>query len=256
MKTVALVTGAASLPGREVVDRLAREGFFVYAGTRHPKNFALKDPKIEAVQLDVTKKEEIIKVVQKIANKFGRLDVLINLAGVTVHGSFLKLEEESFKDMLDVNLFGVYRAIKYFFPLLKKSKSGRIINITSLTGIASFPNMAAYSASKHALEALGQGVRSELLKEGVWLTNIAPGAVSSDKEVKLDYKPMRERYKLINFLMPMVTRQEIAGSILEVINSQNPPMRILLGNDVKIVNLIKRILPNFLWDKLVLALWR
>lgn len=255
MKKIALVTGAGSEIGKKICEGLLKEGFIVYAGVRDSKETVLISDSIVRVILDVTKNDQIRKVLDMIKRKESKLDVLINVSGVTVNGSAVETKEEDFILMLNVNVLGAFRMIKYFFPLLKKVRNSKVINITSMCGIASFPNMVLYSSSKHALEALGQGMRVELIKEGVWLTNIVPGAIASEGPVKLDYKPMREKYILIKFLMPMVSRKEVANSVLKVVMSKKPPMRILLGNDTKLVDLVKRILPDYLWDKMIRKMW-
>lgn len=255
-KKVALVTGATSELGKKIIGRLSSEGYRVYAGMSSPKKSAYSPHQIKFVRLDITKNSQIKKLFKRVDKESGQLDVLVNVAGITINGPAVELEEEDFVKMLNVNVLGAYRMIKQFFPLLKNSKNANVINITSLAGVAAFPNSAAYCASKHALEALGQGMRSELLRDGIWLTNVAPGAIVSGKKVKLDFKPMREKYKLVKLLMPLATVDEVTSAVLQAIESKRPPMRILVGNDTKLVNLVKKILPNSLWDKFVLLMWK
>lgn len=256
MKRIALVTGASSELGKKISEKLINGGYYVYAGVLDLKEDVVNSKHIGVVILDVTNNGLIKGVFNKIMKEQGKLDLLVNVAGITINGLTIDIKEEDFKQMLDVNVLGTFRMIKHFFPLLKKINNSKIINITSMTGMASFPNAVCYSASKHALEALGQGVRSELLKHHIWTTNIAPGAIDSGKKVSLNYKPMREKYKLIKYLFPMVTYDKVASAVIDVDNFDEPPMHVLLGNDTKVVYLIKKLLPDFLWDRVLRYLWR
>jgi len=255
MKKIALVTGVSSNLGSDIVKELLKSGYCVYGGARKHNSNKFLSKNYYPVKLDITKKESIKSVYKKVNSKYGKLDVLVNVAGVNIRGVSLDTSLNEAKGLFAVNFFGPFAMTKHFLPLLKKADNAKVINISSLSGLASFPNYALYSASKYALEALGQGMRGELVREGVWVTNIVPGAIKSRHKVNLSFKPMRERYLILRILMPMVTTEEVALSVTAVVKKDKPPMELLLGNDTKIVNIIKRLLPSSWWDSLILHMW-
>ena len=120
---------------------------------------------IIALTLDITNSDACEKLVSKISQKEKKVDVLVNIAGYTISGPSLGFSESDFRDIVNVNLFGVFRLIKNIYPLMKMNGGGKIVNITSLNGLISLPNFGLYSASKHALEALGDALYYELYKD-------------------------------------------------------------------------------------------
>ncbi len=175
-----LVTGASSGIGLRIAELLSSKGYFVYAGARKQKDLdalnAMKN--VEAVRLDVTVQDDIDKAVKQI-NKAGRgLHGVVNNAGVGVLGSLVELDEKDLDFQFDVNVYGPYRITKAFFPLLSESK-GRVVNISSISGILSSPLFGPYSMSKHALEAYTDALAGELMSSGVRVSAIEPGNYTS-----------------------------------------------------------------------------
>ena len=171
-----LVTGASSGIGRKVTEYLASHGFFVYAGARSPADLAALSaiPNVQSVKLDVTSATDIAAAVQTISNAKRGLWGVVNNAGVVVVAPLIELEEKDLDYILGVNLWGPYRITKAFAPLLLESK-GRVVNISSLNGIVASPMLGAYSMSKHAVEAYGDGLSAELARFGVKVSLIEPG---------------------------------------------------------------------------------
>jgi short-subunit dehydrogenase len=208
------------------------------------------------IRLDISGDNDCESAIEKIQKEVGRIDVLINNAGYTISGKTCEFGSTEYLNILNVNVIGAFRLIKKVVPTMKKQKSGRIINITSLNGLVSLPNFGLYSSSKFALDALGVALRYELAKDGIWITNVAPGAISSgEKGTSLPHKPAREKLWILKLLMPMISREEIAGKIEEIIRKPNPPSQVVLGNDAKITYFLQRFLPSCCWDRLMFYVW-
>src|SRR6267143_628027 len=149
-----LVTGASTGIGRTITERLAKEGYVVYAGARKEQD--LKDlnaiPSVRSLRLDVTSAGDIAAAVDTVTRAGRGLYALVNNAGVGLGGPLIEMKEEDFHFLMNVNLYGPYRVTKAFSPLIVASK-GRITTIGSISGILTGPHSGAYSMSKHAIEA-------------------------------------------------------------------------------------------------------
>ena len=176
-----LVTGASTGIGRKITERLAADGYFVYAGARKDKDLqelsAIKN--VKGVRLDVTKPEEIAAAVETITKEGRGLYGLVNNAGVAIVGSLIDTEESDFHFLMDVNLYGPYRITRAFSPLIIKEK-GRVVMIGSISGIVARPPLGVYSMSKHAVEAYTDALAEELAPSGVHVSVIEPGNYRSD----------------------------------------------------------------------------
>ena len=175
-----LVTGASTGIGRNITERLAREGYFVYAGARKQKDLDALNAlhNVEAVRLDVTIAEDIAAAVEQVRKGGRGLHGLVNNAGVAVIGSLIEVEEEDLDFQLDVNVYGVYRVTRAFAPMIIESK-GRITTIGSISGILSGPLFGPYSISKHAVEAFTDSLAAELARFDVAVSVIEPGNYKS-----------------------------------------------------------------------------
>lgn len=175
-----LVTGASSGIGRLVTERLAAGGTFVYAGARKQKDLddLNRIENVQAVRLDVTIEEEIDAAVQTIQAEGRGLHGIVNNAGVVSVGPLIEVEEEDIEFLFDVNVYGPYRISKAFSPLVIESK-GRIVNISSISGVLSGTLFGAYSMSKHAIEAYTDSLAAEMGRFGVRVIAVEPGNYSS-----------------------------------------------------------------------------
>ena len=170
------MTGASSGIGRKITERLAANGFFVYAGARAQKDLdelnAIKN--VQAVRLDVTSAADIAAAVAMVSKAGRGLYGVVNNAGVVVVAPMIEVEEKDLDFIFNVNMYGPYRITKAFAPMLLESK-GRVVNISSLNGIVASPMIGAYSMSKHAVEAYGDALAGELARFGVRVSLIEPG---------------------------------------------------------------------------------
>ena len=175
-----LVTGASTGIGRNMAERLAREGYFVYAGARKDKDLAELDAieNIKAVRLDVTKQDDVDAAVALIREEGRGLWGLVNNAGVASSGPVAAMEDSDLSFVLGVNVNGVVRVTRAFIPLITESK-GRITTTGSIAGILSRASGSAYSMSKHAMEAFVDSLAAEMAPAGVQVSLIEPGSYKS-----------------------------------------------------------------------------
>lgn len=171
-----LVTGASTGIGRKITEHLASRGYFVYAGARKQADLdalnAIKN--VQAVRLDVTQQKDIDAAVETISKGGRGLYGLVNNAGIATVGPVAETSMEEFDLLMDVNVYGPYRMAKAFTPLIVSAK-GRITNIGSISGILASRDLAAYSMSKHAIEAFTDSLATQLAPLGVQVNVVEPG---------------------------------------------------------------------------------
>jgi NAD(P)-dependent dehydrogenase (short-subunit alcohol dehydrogenase family) len=176
-----LVTGASTGIGRKITEKLAADGYFVYAGARKQKDIdelnAIKN--VQAVRLDVTVQEEIDAAVETVRKGGRGLWGLVNNAGIGGGGPAIEYPVEDVQWLFDVNVWGVYRVTQAFAPMIIESK-GRITTIGSISGISTGAFWAAYSMSKHAIEAYTDALAPEMERFGVEVSVIEPGNYNSE----------------------------------------------------------------------------
>jgi len=175
-----LITGASTGIGRNMAERLAQEGHFVYAGARKEKDLKELDAidNIMAVRLDVTSQEDVDSAVALIVKEGRGLWGLVNNAGVATSGAVADTEDSDLDFVLSVNVNGVVRVTRAFTPLITES-TGRIVTTGSIAGILSRPGGSAYSMSKHAMEAFVDSLAGEMAPVGVQVSLIEPGSYKS-----------------------------------------------------------------------------
>ena len=175
-----LVTGASTGIGRAITERLAADGYLVYAGARKDKDIAdlnaIKN--VQALRLDVTSPEEIAAAVETVTRAGRGLYGLVNNAGVAVTGTFDETKDEDFDFVMTVNAYGPYRVTRAFAPLIVAAK-GRITTIGSISGILSSRDLGVYSMSKHAVEAFADSLALQMEPQGVMVSIIEPGNYNS-----------------------------------------------------------------------------
>ena len=176
-----LITGASTGIGRAAAEQLAASGYFVYAGARKDADMAELDKieNVKAVRIDVTRQEQIDAAVKLIEQEGRGLWGLVNNAGVNVVAPLIEAKESDFDFLFNVNVYGVYRVTKAFAPLIIESQ-GRIVNISSISGVLSGGGYGMYAASKHAVEAMTDALAGELEAFGVFVTAVNPGNFASE----------------------------------------------------------------------------
>jgi NAD(P)-dependent dehydrogenase (short-subunit alcohol dehydrogenase family) len=176
-----LVTGASTGIGRRITERLAADGYFVYAGARKDSDLAELNAidNVQALRLDVTKPEEIAAAVEAVTAAGRGLHGLVNNAGVAITGPFSDTAEDDFDFVMQVNVHGPWRVTKAFTPLLVAGK-GRITTIGSISGILSARDLGVYSMSKHAVEAFADSLALQMEPQGVRVSIVEPGNYNSE----------------------------------------------------------------------------
>ena len=174
MNKVVLITGGSSGIGKATAVFLAEKGFKVYGTSRNPDK--IKD--IEGVRLlplDVSDETSVKKAVNTIIEKEGKIDVLVNNAGIGITGAVEETPDEEIQKAFAVNLYGPIRVMKAVLPHMRSQKAGLIINITSIAGYMGLPYRGIYSATKGALEIITEAMRMETKDFGIHIANVAPG---------------------------------------------------------------------------------
>lgn len=195
---VAVITGASSGIGKSIAMELAKCGAKVVVGARRGDQLKriveeIRDVQGEAifVQCDVSKKEDLVKLVNAAVSQFGKIDVLVNNAGVCQLGLIESLDVEGWEEMIDINLKGVLYGMAAAIPVFKNQQSGHIINIISTSGIKIVPMQGVYAGTKNAVRTISEAFRQE--SDGkIRITGISPGVVKTDFADNIKNKDMKE----------------------------------------------------------------
>ena len=213
----ALVTGASRGIGREIAVALAGAGARVACVATNEellKSLAAElGDRALPLKADVSKAEDIDRVVEEAAKAFGRLDILVNNAGITRDNLLLRMKEEEWDAVLDVNLKGPFLLMKAAIRHIMRSPAGRVINIASVSGIMGNPGQANYSASKGGLIALTKTAAREYGSRNVCVNAVAPGFIKTDMAAKVDAKVIEGALQGIP-LKRLGEAKEIAAAVL------------------------------------------
>ncbi len=184
---VVVITGASSGMGEAAAKHLANLGAAVVLGARRTDRIEKLANEIQesggkalAVATDVTQRDQVKKLVDSAVEKFGRVDVILNNAGIMPLSPMDRLNVDEWDTMIDVNIKGVLNGIAAVLPYMKEQKSGQIINTSSVAGHKVFNGSAVYSATKYAVRALTEGLRMELKPYNIRTTIVCPGAVKTE----------------------------------------------------------------------------
>ena len=250
---VAVVTGSSSGIGFEIALMLARNGFQTYATMRNLakseniKSIASKENlPIYIEQLDVTDNKSVTNAIQAIVSKANGIDVLMNNAGYALTGAFEDLAIEEIKAQYETNLFGLIRTTQTVLPIMRKQKSGAIVNISSGAGRFGYPGGSAYVSTKFAVEGLSEsmayelepfGIKVILIEPGVIKTNIANGMVIAEKSQNPNSPYSQIMQKMSTSFEHMLENASspdvVAKVVLKAVTSKNPSLRYLAGKDVE-----------------------
>ena len=245
MGKVWFITGCSTGFGRELAKGALEAGNQVVVTARKPEDIndiveSFPDTAI-AVQLDVTKPGEIKSSVEQAIAKFGRIDVLVNNAGIGYFGAIEESDDEDVRRMFEINVFGLANMTKEVLPFMRKQKSGHIVNIASIGGLVGFPGVGFYNATKFAVDGLSESLAKELAPLGIKVLVIAPSGFRTDwagrsannaKVVIEDYASTAHQNK--ETIRGYSGNQpgdpvRAAKAIIKAVNSENPPLRLLLG---------------------------
>ena len=250
---VAVVTGSSTGIGYETSLILARNGFLTYATMRNLnkgeniKSVTTKENlSIRIKQLDVTDDASVKNAIQSISSEAGHIDVLVNNAGYGLNGAFEDLAMDEIKAQYETNVFGLIRTTQAVLPILRRQKSGIIVNISSGAGRFGFPSGSAYVSTKFAVEGLSEsmsyelepfGIKVVIVEPGVIRTNFGDGLIVAKKsqDPNSPYSQMMQRSAAgFEKMMKNASSPDgVAKVVLNAIRDENPSLRYLAGSDVE-----------------------
>lgn len=175
MSKVVLITGGSSGIGEAIGKHLSSIGYTVYGTSRNPNRFSEQQHPFPLLKLDVNDAENAMSVCREIVENEGRIDILINNAGVGITGPMEEVPESEMRKVFDTNLFGPIKMMKAVLPYMRKDREGLIINVTSIAGYMGLPYRGVYSAVKGALSLVSESMQMELAEMGVDVCTLAPG---------------------------------------------------------------------------------
>lgn len=245
MNKVWFITGCSTGFGRALANEVLSLGHNVVVSARKitdVEDIVAKYPDTAfAVKLDVTSKEEINASVAAALDKFGRIDVLVNNAGIGYFGAIEESEDVEVRRMFEINVFGLGNMTNAVLPIMRKQRSGHIINIASVGGLVSFPGIGYYNATKYAVDGLSEALSKEVAHLGIKVTVICPsgfrtdwaGRSANNTKIQIeDYAVSAHQNQ--NTIRGYSGNQagdplRAAKAIVKVTEVENPPLRLLLG---------------------------
>jgi NAD(P)-dependent dehydrogenase (short-subunit alcohol dehydrogenase family) len=245
MSKVWFITGCSTGFGRELAKEVLASGYRAAVASRNIDDVkdiieAYPDNAI-AVKLDVTQADQIAAAVTQVQDTFGQIDVLVNNAGIGYFGAIEESEEDEVRRMFEINFFGLANVTKAVLPILRKQRSGHILNVASIGGLVGFPAVGFYNATKFAVDGFSESLAKEVAPLGIKVTVIAPSGFRTDwagrsannsKIVIDDYKETAGTNK--DNIRGYSGNQpgdpvRAAKAMIKAVESENPPLRLLLG---------------------------
>jgi short-subunit dehydrogenase len=256
-KQVAIVTGASAGIGAATARALHASGYRVFGTYR--KAPASRVPGVEYLVLDVTKDESVNSLVAQVLDQAGRIDLLVNNAGVGLIAGAEESSLEQAKSLFEVNLFGLIRVTKAVLPIMRRQRAGRIVNISSVMGLIPAPFMALYAASKHAVEGYsesldheirGSGVRVVLVEPAYTRTSFEGNVYQADQQLEV-YQPARSNAEAVmRDAMKVADSPElVADAVVKASTAANPHRRYTAGRAAGQISFLRRFVPASAFDK-------
>lgn len=269
---IVLITGAGSGIGLALTKRLLRGEFRVVATARDLEckerlNSLVGNENLLVKELDINKSEDRVRVVGEVVSEWGEIDVLVNNAGISYRSVIEHMSEEEELGQLRTNFIGPMELIKLVLPAMRRRRSGRIINVSSVGGMMAMPTMGSYSASKFALEGATEALWYEMRPWNVKVSLVQPGFINSASFKRvyssersqsssgyLNYEAYyRGMESFVEKLMrsAFATSDSVAGVIEKAILSKNPSLRIPATIDAYLFGVIRRILPRAVYHQIL-----
>ncbi|HEY4456964.1 MAG TPA: SDR family oxidoreductase [Pseudonocardiaceae bacterium] len=239
------ITGAGRGLGKEFAIAALQRGDKVAATARNLDDVGDLVEKfgddVLPVRLDVTDRPSVFAAVEQATGHFGRLDVVVNNAGYGLFGAVEELSEQQLRDQLEVNLFGVLHVTQAVLPVLRGQGSGHIVQISTIGGVAAFPSLGGYHASKWALEGLSESLAQEVAPFGITVTLVEPGGFATDwagssavhATAQPQYDSLRQAMaerRRAGGPVPTAGDPVAAGqALLAIVDADEPPLRVFFG---------------------------
>lgn len=246
MSKVYFITGCSTGFGRNLAMEALQQGNLVAVTARNTddvKDIVTQFPdKAVAIKLDVTNATEVAAAVKQAQERFGRIDVLVNNAGIGYFGAIEESEEAEYRRMFEINFFGLAAVTNAVLPIMRAQRSGHIVNISSIGGMVAFPGVGFYNATKFAVTGYSESLAKELAPLGIKVTVVAPSGFRTDwagrsanntKTIIADYEATAHTNQ--NTIRGYSGNQpgdpvRAAKAIIKAVESDTPPVRLLLGN--------------------------
>ena len=266
-KKVILVTGASSGIGYDAAQTLAQQGHRVYAAARRVERMeSLKTVGVQVISMDVTDEASMQKGVESVIQAEGRIDVLINNAGYGYFGAIENVPMEEARKQLEVNVFGLARLTQLVLPYMRKQRSGRIINTSSIAGKMVFYMGGWYNVTKYSVEALSDALRMEMKPFGIDVVMIEPGAIKTDwgviaarhlmessvgtayEQIGTQWAKNMDWFYKTNWLS---SPKVVTKAICRAVNSRRPKARYCRGRISITGRVFHALLPARWWDAIM-----
>jgi NAD(P)-dependent dehydrogenase (short-subunit alcohol dehydrogenase family) len=256
-RPVAIVTGASGGIGDATARALHAAGYRVFGTYRRPP--ATKSPGIEYLECDVISEESVKTAVGEVLSKTGRIDLLVNNAGVGLIAGAEESSLEQARSLFEVNLFGLIRMIKAALPTMRRQRAGRIVNLSSVMGLIPAPFMALYAASKHAVEGYsesldheirGSGIRVVLVEPAYTRTSFEGNVYQADQQLDV-YQSARSNAEGVmrDGMKTADTPELVARAVVNASTEANPRRRYTAGRAARQISLLRRFVPASAFDK-------
>jgi len=245
MKKVWLITGCSTGFGRSLALAVLTKGDYVAVGARNTNDIqdiiSTFPENALPIQLDVTNKTEINTAVAQTIQRFEKIDVLVNNAGIGYFGAVEESEDDEIRRMFEINVFGLGDVIKAVLPQMRKQRSGHILNIASIGGLRSFPGVGYYNATKYAVDGLSEALYKEVAPLGIKVTIIAPsgfrtdwaGRSANNTKVHIEDYDATARKNMGDIRTSSGNQpgdpERAAQAMIQIVETENPPLRLLLG---------------------------
>lgn len=260
---VILITGGSRGLGLVLSRMLAGEGAKIAVCARNEDELARAkedlrqfDVEVLTVVCDVRNQSEVNRTIETVCNHYGQIDVLINNAGVIQVAPLENQTQKDFEDALAVHFWAAFYMMQAVLPQMKRRGAGRIVNISSIGGKVPVPHLAPYSASKFALVGLSGAMRTELIKDNVYVTTVCPGLMRTGSPVNAIFKGQNEKeyawFSLSDALpFTSVSAENAAGQIINA--CKNGDAELIISPQAKLAAKINALFPEFTSDALALA---
>ncbi|ATA89646.1 short-chain dehydrogenase/reductase [Capnocytophaga stomatis] len=258
---IVLITGATSGIGKETALLLTKKGFTVYGTARNVEG---KNLPFKLLPMDVRNQESISQAVKTILAETGKIDILINNAGVGITGAVEEIPMEELQNVFATNFYGAISLMQAVLPSMREQKSGLIINVTSIAGYMGLPFRGAYSASKGALMLMSEALRMEVKNFGIEIATVAPGDYATDIASRRYHAPVKENsayaeiyQKSLDLMNQHVDSGgnpiEMAEKIFQIICTKHPNVHYKQGSFLQKFSIVlKRILPSKTYEKMLM----
>lgn len=261
MSRVVVITGASSGIGFTTANLFRSKGDVVYGLSRRQINAEFNE-----IKCDITNELDVKFCIEKIIEKEGRIDVVVNNAGMGISGPVETTKLEDTKKLFDVNFFGSLNVINASLPYMRQARSGKIINVSSVASPLSIPFQAFYSASKAAIDSLTFALRAEVSDFNVKVCSVLPGDTKTSftlNREKQDFENAGEYAEKMQRSVNQMEKDEqggmssdcVAKLVYKLSNKKNPPVHVVVGFKYKFLVLLSRFLPKKLVNSVIKGMY-